>query len=33
MKSVVVCGSRRFKKEIRVFCKKLRELGVNVFFV
>ena len=31
MKSVVVCGSRRFKKEIRVFCKKLRELGVNVF--
>ena len=31
MKSVVLCGSRRFKPEIREFAKKLREKGVNVF--
>lgn len=31
MKSVVLCGSRRFKPEIREFGKKLKELGVVVF--
>ncbi len=31
MKSVVLCGSRRFKPEMREFAKKLRDLGVNVF--
>jgi hypothetical protein len=31
MKSVVVCGSKRYKKEIAVFCKKLEALGVLVF--
>ena len=31
MKSVVICGSRRFKPEIREFGKKLKELGVVVF--
>jgi len=31
MKSVVLCGSRRFKAEIREFGKKLKELGVMVF--
>ena len=31
MKSVVICGSRRFKLEMREFAKKLKELGVNVF--
>lgn len=31
MKSVVICGSRRFKPEIREFAKKLRKLGVIVF--
>jgi len=31
MKSVVLCGSRRFKPEIREFGNKLKELGVVVF--
>ncbi|MFH1246494.1 MAG: nucleoside 2-deoxyribosyltransferase [Candidatus Liptonbacteria bacterium] len=31
MKSVVLCGSRRFKPEIREFGKKLKELGAVVF--
>lgn len=31
MKSIVICGSRRFKPEIRDFEKKLREKGVLVF--
>jgi hypothetical protein len=31
MKSVVVCGSKRYKKEIDVFCDKLEKLGVMVF--
>ena len=31
MKSVVVCGSKRYKKEIAKFCKELEKLGVLVF--
>ena len=31
MKSVVICGSRRFKKEIREFESKLIKAGVIVF--
>ncbi|MDO8537307.1 MAG: nucleoside 2-deoxyribosyltransferase [archaeon] len=31
MKSVVLCGSRRFKPEMREFAQKLREEGVIVF--
>lgn len=31
MKSVVICGSRRFKPEIREFAKQLKELGVVVY--
>ena len=31
MKSVVLCGSRRFKPEMREFGKKLKELGAVVF--
>ena len=31
MKSVVICGSRRFEKEIRKFGKDLRTLGVAVY--
>lgn len=31
MKSVVLCGSRRFKPEIRRFAKQLKQLGVFVF--
>ncbi|MCK6462628.1 MAG: nucleoside 2-deoxyribosyltransferase [Candidatus Pacebacteria bacterium] len=31
MKTVVLCGSRRFKPEIREFGKRLKELGVVVF--
>lgn len=31
MKSVVLCGSRRFKPGMKEFGKKLKELGVNVF--
>lgn len=31
MKTVVICGSRRFTKEIREFEKELRNKGVTVF--
>lgn len=31
MKSVVICGSRRFKKEMREFAQKLKKAGVVVF--
>ncbi len=31
MKTVVICGSRRFKQEIKDFGKKLKDLGVTVF--
>lgn len=31
MKSIVICGSRRFLKEIREFEQKLRDKGVTVF--
>ncbi len=31
MKSVVICGSRRFKKEIREFAAQLKQSGVLVF--
>lgn len=31
MKSVVICGSRRFKPEMREFARKLKELGVVVY--
>ncbi|MBI4043691.1 MAG: nucleoside 2-deoxyribosyltransferase [Candidatus Diapherotrites archaeon] len=31
MRTVVLCGSRKFKSEIREFEKKLKDLGVVVF--
>lgn len=31
MKSVVICGSRKFEKEIRKFGSELRKLGVVVY--
>lgn len=31
MRSVVICGSRRFEKEIRKFAKDLRKLGAVVY--
>lgn len=31
MKSVVICGSRRFKKEIREFAAQLKKAGVLVY--
>lgn len=31
MKSVVLCGSRRFKPEMRAFAKELKDSGVLVF--
>lgn len=31
MKSVVICGSRRFKPEIRKFAQKLRNFGITVY--
>ena len=31
MKSVVLCGSRRFKPEMREFANKLKDLGVVVY--
>ncbi len=31
MKSVVICGSRRYKKEIREFSARLRKAGVIVY--
>ena len=32
MKSVVICGSQRFSKEMHEFAKQLRKLGVPVVF-
>ena len=32
MKSVVICGSQRYKEEIKGFAQKLRKLGVTVVF-
>lgn len=32
MKSVVICGSQRFKEEIKDFSKKLHKLGISVVF-
>jgi hypothetical protein len=31
MKSVVICGSKKYQSDIAVFCKQLRMLGVLVF--
>lgn len=31
MKSVVICGSKRFKKEMKIFAKGLRDAGITVF--
>ena len=31
MKSVVVCGSKRYTKEIAAFCRELEKLGILVF--
>ena len=31
MKSVVVCGSKKYKDEIAAFCRDLEKLGVLVF--
>jgi hypothetical protein len=31
MKSVVVCGSKKYRAEIAAFCKELEDLGVLVF--
>lgn len=31
MKSVVICGSRRYKTEVRKFAKDLKDRGVAVF--
>jgi hypothetical protein len=31
MRSVVICGSRRFEKEIRKFGKDLKKLGVTTY--
>jgi hypothetical protein len=31
MKSVVVCGSKKYKDEIATFCRALEKLGVLVF--
>lgn len=32
MKSVVICGSQRYKEEIKAFASKLRKLGVPIVF-
>lgn len=32
MKSVVVCGSQRYKEEIKAFAQRLRKLGVPIVF-
>lgn len=32
MKAVVICGSQRYKNEIRVFVDRLKELGAPVVF-
>ncbi|OHA21193.1 MAG: hypothetical protein A2849_01585 [Candidatus Taylorbacteria bacterium RIFCSPHIGHO2_01_FULL_51_15] len=31
MRSVVICGSRRFKGEVKKFAAELRKLGVDVY--
>ena len=31
MKTVVVCASKKYKKEVHQFCKKLEKFGVVVF--
>ena len=31
MRSVVICGSRRFKKEVKAFASDLRRVGVDVY--
>jgi len=31
MKTVVVCASKKYKKEVRQFCKRLEQIGVVVF--
>lgn len=31
MKSVVVCGSKKYRREIAAFCTQLEQLGVLVF--
>ena len=31
MKSIVVCGSKKYKEDIKTFCEKLRDFGVFVF--
>lgn len=31
MRSVCVCGSKKYRKEIALFCKQLESLGVLVF--
>ncbi|MGD9129316.1 MAG: nucleoside 2-deoxyribosyltransferase [Candidatus Woesebacteria bacterium] len=31
MKTVVVCASKKYKDEVRAFCKELEKLGVVVF--
>ncbi len=31
MKSVVVCGSKRYRKQMALFCEQLEKLGVLVF--
>ncbi len=31
MKSVVICGSRRFKAEVKKFAQELQKLGVDVY--
>ena len=31
MRSVCVCGSKKYKDEVREFCDQLRDLGVVVF--
>lgn len=33
MKSVVICGSQRYKKEIAQFAKKLESLGISLVLV
>jgi len=32
MRSVVICGSGRYKEEARAFAQKLQKLGVTVFY-
>ena len=32
MKSVVICGSQRYKEDIKQFSQQLKKLGVSVVF-